>query len=634
MPQSSQPDIQYAALSYCWGPDEACSEIRIHPQQSNTTPDNGFHFSWKEGSAKIKVKSNLYAALQQFRETEQEVYLWVDALCINQEDKKEKAHQISKMQEIYNNATNVCIWLGPATLTSEVALPFVKEVLNLEQFDALIKDGSSRHKWHALANLMRNRWFSRRWVIQELTLARNATVHCGATAVHWNDFADAVALFVTKLDKIKELFPQSRQHGTGSDTLDDIRVLGANVLVHTSNYLFRKSPDGEILERLRTMETLMSTLLPFEATDPKDTIYAVLSLAKDEPGHKIIPDYSKDLAEVCTDFIKSCVESSGSLDIICRHWAPIKKDFGHPKYSNFPSWIPCISGSAFGAPEDALNGRANGDSFVGDPGRCNYNASLGFPPSSVRFGLREDNHARDPRSATLSAAERQKFDGTMYVEGFTLDTIAEVAPRAAFGLIFREGLDMAGWPEDHTHILERIPDELWRTLVADRGPDGSSPPSWYHRACLYCLAKRDTSGDINTGALITNEDSPEMMVEFLKRVQSTIWNRKFFKSARGIKGKRLFGLAPKNARDGDELCILFGCSVPVVLRPHRLSIFDHRLGKRRRISGTTRKASISEDSFDNIEFIGECYIYGMMDGEAKDIYGQNPDSRTRTYKLV
>jgi hypothetical protein len=402
MPQSSQPDIQYAALSYCWGPDEACSEIRIRSQQSNTTPDNFFHFSWsEEGTTKINVKSNLYAALQQFRETEQEVYLWVDALCINQEDKNEKAHQISKMQEIYNNATNVCIWLGPTTLISEVALPFVKEVLNLEQFDALIKDGSNRHKWHALANMMRNRWFSRRWVIQELTLARNATIHCGATAVHWNDFTDAVALFVTKLDKIKELFPQSRPHGTGSDTLDDIRVLGANALVHASNYLFRKSPDGEILERIRTMETLMSTLLPFEATDPKDTIYAVLSLAKDEPGHKIIPDYSKDLAEVCTDFIKSCVESSGSLKIICRHWAPIKKDFSHPKYSNFPSWIPCISGSAFGAPEDALNGRANGDSFVGDPGRCNYNASLGIPPSSVRFGSREDNHARDPRSATL-----------------------------------------------------------------------------------------------------------------------------------------------------------------------------------------------------------------------------------------
>jgi adenylosuccinate synthase len=74
--------------------------------------------------------------------------------------------------------------------------------------------------------------------------------------------------------------------------------------------------------------------------------------------------------------------------------------------------------------------------------------------------------------------------------------------------------------------------------------------------------------------------------------------------------------------------------VPLVLRPRRLSIFDHRLGKRRRVSGSTRKASISEDSVDNFEFIGECYIYGLMDGEAKDIYGQNPDSRTQTYKLI
>jgi hypothetical protein len=188
-----------------------------------------------------------------------------------------------------------------------LGLKFIKEVLDLGAFDWLVRNESSAQCWHALAELMTNQWFSRRWVIQELVLARNATVHCGDQVVHWSDFADAVALFVTKFEQIKQLFPQSRPFQ--ANPLSDIRVLGANVLVHTTSDLFRKSPEGEIFERLRSMEILVSTLLPFEASDPKDIVYAVPSLAKDEPGHKITPDYKKDLVEICIDFVKSCVVS-------------------------------------------------------------------------------------------------------------------------------------------------------------------------------------------------------------------------------------------------------------------------------------------------------------------------------------
>jgi hypothetical protein len=60
--------------------------------------------------------------------------------------------------------------------------------------------------------------------------------------------------------------------------------------------------------------------------------------------------------------------------------------------------------------------------------------------------------------------------------------------------------------------------------VADRGPDGTNTPGWYHRACLHCLATSST-GDISAGELIQNEESPQLMVEYLKRVQCVVWNR-------------------------------------------------------------------------------------------------------------
>jgi len=94
------------------------------------------------------------------------------------------------------------------------------------------------------------------------------------------------------------------------------------------------------------------------------------------------------------------------------------------------------------------------------------------------------------------------------------------------------------------------------------------------------------------------QTKPSMMVEFLKRVQNVIWNRKFLVA----KEKARFGLAPKTAEEGDSICILHGCSVPVILRQH---------------------VAESDNYF---ELIGEAYVHGLMDGEAMDAReGKDPD---------
>ena len=101
-----------------------------------------------------------------------------------------------------------------------------------------------------------------------------------------------------------------------------------------------------------------------------------------------------------------------------------------------------------------------------------------------------------------------------------------------------------------------------------------------------------------------------MGVEFLKRVQAVIWNKKFFKSQGEIRKKPLFGLAPESARGGDVICVLLGCSVPVILRPCH---------------------SLRRDYF---EFVGEAYVYGIMDGEAlngRDL--ENPETWTEEFEL-
>jgi hypothetical protein len=87
---------------------------------------------------------------------------------------------------------------------------------------------------------------------------------------------------------------------------------------------------------------------------------------------------------------------------------------------------------------------------------------------------------------------------------------------------------------------------------------------------------------------------PQIVAEYLKRVQAVTWNRMFIEGApTAANSEPLFGLAPPDTKENDRVCILFGCSVPCILRPCK-----------------------SENGTQYFEFVGEAYIYGRMDGEA------------------
>jgi hypothetical protein len=141
-----------------------------------------------------------------------------------------------------------------------------------------------------------------------------------------------------------------------------------------------------------------------------------------------------------------------------------------------------------------------------------------------------------------------------------------------------------------------IPDIYWRTLVADRGDDGNPPPGWYHRACEESYRRRDfgTSeyGDLDTISLLESpidDGNSSTMAAFLRRVQGVTWNRRMIATEYGY-----LGLAPPDTKEDDMVCILFGCSVPVILR---------------------------ENEDETLQFIGECYINGaegVMDGQATE----------------
>lgn len=681
---TNEPPV-YEALSYVWGDETANKEIQIaSPTASRLDPhkpreNRRLHYDvhigrfWK----KLLIRPNLHSALQHLRDDKRTVYLWVDALCINQDDTAERNEQVRKMAQIYSRASNVCVWLGTGNLLSQTAFEFVPVLLAETYIDEHPDGQTFFESWYALAEVMRNRWFSRRqvihisryymlsltlsrWIIQEVALAREVSLHCGNQSLAWGDFAEAVDIFATHYDRINKLLQDPQLPNSGRE-LGSIQT-GAQPLVKVINNYLRKSPAG--VERLASLELLVSVLLSFEASEPRDTIYGVLSLAKDtfegnpfltlETEIKAIqPDYDKPIIEVLKEFIDFAIKTSESLDIICRHWAPVPQKRkvatnkeGRPMQKlmrrgteltireEYPSWIPSVSGSAFGTPLQALQGRQHGDNFVGTSDRRTYDATPKTRPLyefkkvpnhepmsdlDSPMSIDEENPLRIfvPPTTRPSAAENCEISVSakpwwcMHVKGFRLDVIKHLAARVSAGVIQRECFELTGWkwPEHHDDVdIPEIPDEIWRTMVADRGPDGDNPPIFYQRACQKCLA-RSNNGDIEIKKLIsTGRDV--MVTDFLKRVEKVTWDRRFMRSEGktferkgNLQPKKLFGLAPPKARKRDIICILLGCSVPVILREHRS--YPSAVG-----SPSHRPA---ESWF---EFIGEAYIYGMMSGEA------------------
>lgn len=399
--------------------------------------------------------------------------------------------------------------------------------------------------------------------------------------------------------------------------LADLRALGAYSFAEASRGLFPRQSDGSILGLCR-LEKIVSALPVLRSWHPNAVIYALLPLANDaDEWDNTEPTPTKAYQY----FVRHCARISGSIDIICRPWAPTQKEIDkhapsggfeedetskptthtgtqrspswvHPPVPvqalrrqrhglventarrfcpQLPSWVCQIDKHPFGdsGKDSEAPGRRNGEVFVGAPDKPIYNASKSSRASPV-FGYFDD-------SGSL------RYDGTMKTAGFQIGPIAQLHSRAADGIILTDWISALGGDD----VAGIVPDHLWRTLVADRGPGGTPAPAWYHRACRYWL-EYCGDDDISYQKLKGGKHS-SMVVQYLVRVRSVIWNRRLF-AIPGWEGRVLYGLAPKETKEKDMVCVLDGCSVPVVMR----------------------------DEGRHWTLVGECFVYGIMDGEAVD----------------
>lgn len=253
-------EMPYTALSYTWGSALQTRSIKVNGQV-------------------LLIGENLWQALHGLLfhapPGAKELRLWIDAVCINQNDIPERNQQVAMMSKIYREADEVAVWLGPGDDETDAAM--------LSLADVKTGDSTSSNPSNPVFKPLFNRnYFTRVWIIQEVILAKYAKVYCGNKSLTWEQFAA----------------PFDGWSGSAF----------ASSLAH-SLYRSRKRYHSNVTCDLVTLIRLHSLSQCF---DPRDKIYGFLGIAKDcdrgnykqPPWYIPSADYSKDISTVYQDIIR------------------------------------------------------------------------------------------------------------------------------------------------------------------------------------------------------------------------------------------------------------------------------------------------------------------------------------------
>ncbi len=243
-------DAVYTTLSYVWGP----------PSPNQTIQINGKPFV---------VRQILYDFLKVFRDDPanglpDQPYLWIDQLCIDQDNELERNHQVQMMSDIYRGCQYVIIWLhGP---WKGIARVFKKTNLRC-----------------AVANLFSHKYFTRLWIIQEILLSPRVEVLCDNVWLSWDQMKKS---YFT-------IFESDNWFWDGDGIGDPKSTVW---LTHPKTSSLSKSTEMYLHSYVERFMNLGCQLA-------HDKIYGLIGLVK--PEHRPIVDYNKTIEEVSIDYLSS-----------------------------------------------------------------------------------------------------------------------------------------------------------------------------------------------------------------------------------------------------------------------------------------------------------------------------------------
>ncbi|KAM0263718.1 hypothetical protein ACHAQJ_001032 [Trichoderma viride] len=605
----------YIALSYVWGDEKDTAEIYLD-------------------GIRVTIRANLEAALVQLRKyprIQQGFRIWVDALCINQDDVEERARQVAIMKDIYASAWHVTVWLGPEANNSNLAITAMQYLsLRMNDPDPLqhiyrrvdrvnIEWGVFRYRQsygkvivkkaviRAIYHLLTRPYWRRLWILQEVARGRRGLpVLCGSRCISLRDIYQALKVITIDGNALGHVIISSvKNYGVMEKSWDS--TLGDTYGI--SEKLWERPIEMIELQQQEDQSPALyegplgAFLLSRDAfaSDQRDRVYGILGIPCLSNLVSIWPDYFVTPNETFMSFSQTLF-ASGDLNGLRLVNSPVPS-IGTRYFKFLNTWpkrpkhlrrhVAVNAGCTHGLPSWVI-------CWI-----CPSNPAFPFP---VR-----DNHQMI--TGTLGKPVFDTNGEFMTTKAILFDTITSLSS-------FHSTESDNSYPQNGPRRQSIYGDDnatneaLWRTLVANMTSSGATAPDSYAALLSPTLWAYGTHGVGTKRWLFGMNDfywKNKQMILFDRSIKSIIqikkWpnmmpmpfgdNEKLGHEAclwamRLLAWRRLvttdkgyLGLVPAATLAGDCIAVVPGCSIPLVLRRE-------------------------EEMF---RVIGECYVHGIMLGE-------------------
>lgn len=491
--------------------------------------------------------------------------MWIDAICINQNDIPERNIQTANMRAIYKNAESVAVSLGAQSNKSREALKLTRDVLSCsssQEIQNLLAD--QKEDVISLVRLLRRQYWWRIWVVQEVTCGRRSTIYCGDDEIEWEALDRVCDIFKENEHFLNKLFYKNHSY---------VRTLIAGG--PKSLQLSRYSPTNTTPPLLE----LLTTHKGKKSTDPKDKVFALVGISRSRDTFGKI-DYSKSIREVYSHTAHHIISTTNRLEVICL------KQHDVPEY-NLPSWAPnwtrspSSTATLVGLHHREPPFRASGDTeaitdFLSDGYVLKVTGTVIDTVKVVSRRFLKKSAPSDPVPPLRAFLNWWKV--------FLASRSDSLPDQAVFARVISCGSWQFDDEEEYSLKLSSI-FSLSEELLSEEDTSMSNPPS---RASTHPISRASTmSGSVTS--LLEEENDDENNYSGEKEQVATILSASVTMNKRRlvISETGLVGLGMWNAEVGDLICVLLGCKFPVLLR---------KIG-------------------DQYVLVGEVYIDGIMDGE-------------------
>jgi hypothetical protein len=209
--QSQPTSLDYEPFPRIWDGHDPVDEVDVPQQSLQNLPGLGTGPSyslWIDG-IELPIRINLAKAIARLCRSRCEHTcpsdgtlcsrrMWIDAVCVNQEDHNERSQQVWLTSKIFAKAAHCVVWLGEdsAARDGELALNILRWLSEKSAAPSNVLMAFTMATGHAvqsetLSRFFNRRWFPRLWVVQEILFAKDATLMCGGHQLPWRVLQNA-----------------------------------------------------------------------------------------------------------------------------------------------------------------------------------------------------------------------------------------------------------------------------------------------------------------------------------------------------------------------------------------------------------------------------------------------------------